>query len=323
MEGGGGYGVAVDIGATNTRVAVGDAGGRLLAKASFQTRSIKAPRELAEKIALHARELASRLGVEPSAVGVGTAGPLDPVRGRIVNSPNMPFKEIPLAEPLREELGLPVAVANDCNAAVIGEKTWGAGRGLDNLVYVTISTGIGGGAYVDGVLLLGKDGNAAEIGHIVVDSEERLVCGCGGRGHWEAYSSGSGIPRLAALLAQSSPDLWSRSMLSELGTIAAKDVFKAYRDGDPFAKLVIGEVRRYNAYGFAAVVNNYDPELITVGGSVALYNPDVLLRGLRRDVERYAINRVPEIELTPLGGDAVLLGALAIALGREEKVKPV
>ena len=300
---------------------MGDDEGRLLARSSFKTREISDPLGLARRIALEARRLLDETGVEAEALGIGTAGPLDPARGAIVNSPNMPFKEIPLAEPLREELGLPIAVANDCNAAVIGERTWGAGRGLGNLVYVTISTGIGGGVYVDGSLLLGKDGNAAEVGHVVVDSEERLVCGCGGRGHWEAYSSGSGIPRLAALLSQSSPGLWRKSVLSR-SEVTAKAVFDAYRRGDVFARLVVEEVKRFNAYGFAAIVNFYDPELITVGGSVALNNADILLEGLRGRVERYAINRVPEIRVTPLGGDAVLLGALAMALGFEEKVVP-
>ena len=303
-------------------MAIGDTQGKLLGLERFYTREIRSPGELASRIADAAKRLAARLGVDPVAAAVGTAGPLDPEKGEIVGSPNMPFKRIPLAEPLRELLGLPVTVLNDCNAAVVGERTWGAGKGLDNLVYVTISTGIGGGAYVDGELLLGKDGNAVEVGHIVVDSEERLVCGCGGRGHWEAYSSGTGIPRLAALLSQSSPELWEKSPLSSMGEFTAKEVFEAYRAGDRFAELVVSEVVRYNVYGFAAIVNYFDPELITVGGSVALNNADILLRGFRERVSGYTINRVPEIRVTPLGGDAVLLGALAVALGFEEKVRP-
>lgn len=316
------YGIAVDIGATYTRVALGNDAGKLLEVVKFKTRELKTPGEMAEKIAQVSRHLIAKYGVDAVGVGIGSAGPLDIEEGAIVNSPNMPFKRIPLVKPLRDSLGLPVALANDCNAAVVGERVWGAGKGYENVVYVTISTGIGGGAYVNGSLLLGKDGNAVEVGHIVVDSQERLVCGCGGRGHWEAYSSGSGIPRYALLLAEENPDLWSTSLLSGMGEITAKDVFEAYRRGDVFARKVIEDVLRYNDYGFSAIINLFDPEVLTIGGSVALNNSDIIIRPLGERLEKYLINRMPRIMPTPLGENVVLLGALAIALGKEEKILP-
>lgn len=316
------YGIAVDIGATYTRVALGDDTGRLLEVVKFRTRELKTPDEMSERIARISLDIIRKYSIKVEGVGIGSAGPLDVQQGEIVNSPNMPFKKIPLVKPLREKLGLPVALANDCNAAIVGEKVWGAGRGYENIVYVTISTGIGGGAYVNGSLLLGKDGNAVEVGHIVVDSQERLVCGCGGRGHWEAYSSGSGIPRYAHFLARENPDLWKRSLLSSLEEITAKDVFDAYRKGDSFARKILEDVLRYNDYGFSAIINYFDPDVLTIGGSVALNNKDILIEPLEKRVRKYLINRPPRIMPTPLGENVVLLGALAIALGKEKRILP-
>uniref|UniRef100_A0A7C4FFD9 ROK family protein n=1 Tax=Thermofilum pendens TaxID=2269 RepID=A0A7C4FFD9_THEPE len=314
------YAIAVDIGATNTRVALGSSEGELLEIVVFSTWEARSPEEYIARIARIAMELEKKHGVVAAGVGVGSPGPLDMKRGEVVNAPNMPFKRIEVVRLLREALKRPVAFANDAVTAAVGEKWWGLGRDKENLVYVTISTGIGGGVYVDGELLLGKEGNAHEIGHMVVDVEGRLVCGCGKRGHWEAYSSGRGIPSLARFLADADPALREGTSLPLGSTLTAKDVFDAFRKGDPLARRVVEWVNRFNACGFANIVNAYDPELITVGGSVALNNPDVLIQGLRDRVAEYAVNKVPEITLTKLGPNVGLLGALALGLGLEKKV---
>jgi glucokinase len=314
------YAIAVDIGATNTRVALGSSEGELLEVVVFSTWEERSPEEYIARIARIAVELERRHGVEAIGVGVGSPGPLDMKKGEVVNAPNMPFKRIEVVRLLREALGKPVAFANDAVTAAVGEKWWGMGQDKENLVYVTISTGIGGGVYVDGELLLGKEGNAHEIGHMVVDAEGRLTCGCGKRGHWEAYSSGRGIPNLARFLADTDPALREETSLPLGPELTAKEVFDAFRRGDPLARKVVEWVNRFNACGFANIVNAYDPELITVGGSVALNNPDVLLQGLRDRVAEYAVNRVPEITLTRLGANVGLLGALALGLGLEKKV---
>ncbi|MEM0257613.1 MAG: ROK family protein [Thermofilum sp.] len=314
------YAIAVDIGATNTRVALGSDDGELLEVVVFATWETRDPEEYIARIASIARELERKHRVEAAGVGVGSPGPLDIRRGEVVGAPNMPFRRIEVVRPLRELLGRPVAFANDAVTAAVGEKWWGGGRDVGNFVYVTISTGIGGGVYVDGELLLGKEGNAHEVGHTVVDAEERLECGCGRRGHWEAYSSGRGIPNLTRYLAELRPDLREETSLALDSGLSAKDVFEAFRRGDPLAREVITWVNRFNAYGFANIVDVYDPELIVVGGSVALNNQDILLEGLRRRVEKYAVNSVPEIVLTRLGGNVGILGALALGLGLEKKI---
>ena len=199
----------------------------------------------------------------------------------------------------------------------MGERDFGAGRGVENLVYVTISTGIGGGVYVDGHLLIGKDGNAHEIGHITIDMEGRLQCGCGKRGHWEAYCSGMNIPNYVRLLLEGKDQKTvEKSLLMKLAggyrqKITAKGLYDAAKAGDPLSKEFVEKIGELDAIGFANIINAYDPELITVGGTVTLKNPDLVMEPIHKHVEKYALNRLPEIRITPLGEDVGLYGALA------------
>jgi glucokinase len=303
---------AVDIGATNIRVASGDKNG-LKSKLKEQTDRLHGSTGVSKQIA----RLIKQLKIEPEAIGVGSIGPLNDLEGAIINTPNYPFKNIPIVNPLREEFSVPVKLLNDCAAAVIGERRFGAGRGLKNIFYVTISTGLGGGAIVDGNLLKGKDGNAPEIGHIVIDPWSEIVCGCGCKGHWEAFSSGSNIPRYARYLIEKR-GITESALFSvsgpDLSSLTAEKLFSVALKGDMTAKMILQEIGEVNAVGFADIVNAFDPELITVGGSVVLNNVDLILKPIREKIGKYLINRCPEILVTPLGGDAVLIGALTACL---------
>ncbi len=303
---------AVDIGATNVRATSGDEDG-LREKTSERTDRDHGANGVSAQIIRMIRSL--EIG-ELVSIGIGSIGPIDICTGSIVNTPNFPFKTVPVIEPLTFEFHVPVRMLNDCSAAVLGEQRFGAGKGIRNLAYVTLSTGLGGGAIVDGHLLVGKDGNAVEIGHITIDPGSPLVCGCGCRGHWEAYCSGDNIPNFARLLLEGRED---SSLLLELAGgdptgITAKILFNAAKKGDPAAKHVVSKIGEVNAVGFADIVNAYDPELVTVGGSIALRNPDLILQPILKNIDRHLINRRPDIKITPLGDDAVLYGALALAI---------
>jgi glucokinase len=303
---------AVDIGATNIRVASGDENGLEL-KFQEQTDRLHGSAGVSKQIA----RLIKQLKIEPEAIGIGSIGPLNIREGAIINTPNYPFKNIPIVNPLHEEFGIPVKLLNDCAAAVIGERRFGAGRGLENIFYVTISTGLGGGAIVDGNLLKGKDGNAPEIGHIVIYPGSEIVCGCGCKGHWEAFSSGSNIPRYARYIVEkqgiTESDLFSVAG-PDLSGLTAEKLYSVALKGDRAADMIVNEIGEVNAVGFADIVNAFDPELITVGGSVVLNNVDLILNPIREKIGKYLINRCPEIMVTPLGGEAVLLGALTACL---------
>jgi len=254
---------------------------------------------------------------EPISIEIGSIGPIDQKEGIITNTPNYPFNNIPILEPLIDKYKVPVTIVNDCASAVKGEQTFGAGQGLSNLVYVTIITGLGGGAIVNDHLLLGKDGNAVEVGHFTVDSDSDIVCGCGCRGHWEAFSSGKNIPAFAKTLLKELD--WKNGSLYKLSegkpeNLTAIKIYDAAKLGDKYARMIVDKIGEINAIGFANVINAYDPELITIGGSIALNNPKLSLNPIMENIEKHTINRVPEIKLTSLGQDAVLIGALALAM---------
>jgi glucokinase len=240
-------------------------------------------------------------------IGIGSIGPLNLKGGEIVKAPNLPFARIALVKPLSEKFNLPVHLLNDCTTAVWGEKIYGAGKQVKNLVYITLSTGIGGGAIVDDHLLLGKDANAVEIGHMSIDFAG-LECSCGGIGHWEAYCSGSNIPRFVRYR------LGGKKVKGILKAkeISAKLLFDAAKAGDRIALKIVEEIGMLNAIGFANVINAYDPELITVGGAIALANPKLVLEPIKKYLSDYALNKIPKIRITPLGEDVTLYGAVAL-----------
>lgn len=308
------YVVGVDVGATYTRVGLFSPEGRLVEKVRFETPRTGGELAIASAIASAIEGLLSRWGGSLKSIGVGTIGPLDITSGDVVGAPNAPIGRFKIREPLESLFGVDVYVVNDCVAAAWAEYLVGAGRGFRNVVYITISTGIGGGAVVDGHLLLGKDGNAHEVGHIVLDLSGRFRCGCGGLGHWEAIASGANIPRALEVLARewrgAATEAYRRALGGSLGP---EELFRLWRAGDGFAEFAVEFLAEVNAAGIASVVNVYDPEVLTVGGSIALRNPDFVEISIAR-VSRYVVNRRPSITLTPLGEDAVLVGAALISI---------
>jgi glucokinase len=255
-------------------------------------------------------------------IGIASIGPLDLKKGGMAKPTNLPYDFVPLVGPLSDEFGAAAVLVNDAKAAAWGEKIYGAGKDHENMVFVTISTGIGGGAIVDGHLMIGKDGNASEVGHAVVDPQGKLTCGpgCGKRGHWESYCSGRNIPNFANLLAKEEVARRGRSDLKAIIDEGYKlpnaaQVFHFATKKDWFAREVVRKIGVFNAMGIANVTNLYDPSLITLGGGVALNNPAQILGYIKKLTPKYTMNRLPEIKITSLGDDAGLLGALSLALG--------
>lgn len=317
-------GVAVDIGATQIRVCLGDENGVLHWRSSRRLTFPQRVEEFVDQVIRAVREGLDRCPSPELLAGIGLAstGPLDLEKGGMARPSNIPYDFVPLVGPVESAFGYRVVLMNDANAAALGERTFGAGKGHENLVYVTISSGIGGGAIVDGHLLMGKGGNAAEIGHLVVDPAGRLRCGCGRSGHWEAYCSGKNIPNFARLLARVTTGGSEQSVASLLGSGEWRGdsaaIFSAAHAGNEFGMRVIAEVGRLNAMGVANAVNMFDPSLITIGGGVALAHPDLVLTPIREFVPTYSVNRVPDIVITPLGDDAGVLGALSLVFNRQE-----
>ena len=316
------YVIGVDLGGTWTRVVLSDINGNFIEKIAEKVDTSRSE-AISKQIVRLTRLLCKKNHVDVKVlrgVGIASAGPLIQKEGVLVNPTNLPFKRVSLTKPITEELAIPSCLINDCVGAALAENLFGAAKGFDNHVYITIGTGIGGGAIVNGTLLLGKEGNGHEVGHLTIDYEGRLTCGCGKRGHWEAYCSGRNIPNFIRMrfkevgkkaVKQSSLFLRVRGKLSEL---KAADFFAAAKQGDPLSLKLANEIGILNAIGFANVINAYDPSLITVGGTVALKNKKMILTPIRKYVKDYAVNTVPRIAITPLGKDAGIYGAVAAAL---------
>ncbi|MFN3805288.1 MAG: ATP-dependent glucokinase [Pyrobaculum sp.] len=285
--------LGIDVGATWTRALLVDKSGVAWRRAKIRT-GVNPVADISEVVE----------GWQFDAIGVGSIGPLDLKRGWVVNSPNSPARQFPLVEPLKR-FGKPVVVANDCVAAVWGEYVFR--HPVENLVYITLSTGVGVGAVVNGVLLLGKDGNAHELGHAVINFKSGRRCGCGGVGHLEAYVGGAHMS-----------SLYKEAYGVEL---EPAEIFGRYRAGDVGAREFLDMWLDALAAGVATVTAAYDPELLVVGGSIALHNWDVVGVELEKRLGKYLGVRKPEVTQASFGDDEVAVGAAALAFRTPETLK--
>lgn len=304
----------VDLGATNIRVIVADADGETLG--SHRQNAPRGPTGLAvtEAILESLREACAAAAIQPTdiaAIGIAAAGRLDLTEG-LVEPTNIPVEEVPLRGPVSNLLETDeIHLHKDVAAGVIGER-YHAERNPDDMVYLTISSGIATGIAVDGSILGGWDGNAGEVGHTTIDPAGRRTCGCGHDGHWEAYCSGTNIPGYARLLWNDA-DRPETGIPIEAEDFDAADVF-AHACEDAFADRVIERLAEWNALGVANVVHAYAPLVVSVGGAVALNNEEWVVDPIRERLAGLVMTNVPEIRLTELGDDVVVQGALASAL---------
>jgi len=305
-----------DLGATHIRAVVGDADGTVLA--SYKRDTPRGPTGIAvtEAVLGALRGACDNADVEPQdivAAGIGSLGPLDLADGVVENPANLPdtINRIPLTGPVKKLFDTDrVYLHNDANAGLIGERFY-ADRNPDDMVYLTISSGIGAGVAVDGNVLSGWDGNAGEVGHLTIDPHGFMTCGCGHDGHWEAYCSGDNIPHYARQLHREDPV--ETALPIETSGFDAADVFE-HHGSDDFATHVLEQIAHWNAIGVANIVHAYAPLVISVGGAVAINNPDQVLDPIRARLDEMVMANIPEIQLTEYGDDVVVRGALASAL---------
>ena len=302
----------VDVGASKIRAVVGSETGQIEARVSAETPMAGSEEGVTEIVLRSLGEVLERAALEPEEIagcGIGAIGPLDMVRGEIVDSANLTTarERIPLVEPVERLLSAEVSLWNDANAGVIGERFY-AERSPDDMVYLTLSTGVGAGVCIDGRVVSGWDGNAAEVGHLVVEVGG-LECSCGGQGHWEAYASGANLPRHARAVAANQPvetDL-------NLETLTAETLYAAY-GSDPLATMVLDRTNAYNLAGIVNLVHAYAPLVIVVGGAVARENPALVVDPIDEALADRVMSNVPEVKLTALGDESCVKGALAAAI---------
>jgi glucokinase len=314
--------LGIDIGGTNLVVgSVAEDGSSMVAAASEPTHSEAGATDVVDRlVGLAERAIATTRREAPGAeiigVGVGAPGPLDTRRGIVLLTPNLGWVNMPLRQLIHDRLGLPAALDNDANCAVLGEWWVGAARGARHAIGITIGTGIGGGLIIDGQLYHGASDVAGEIGHTTIDTEGRR-CKCGNYGCLEAYASGPNIALRAVEELEAGAESRLRALVDgDLQKITAQTVYQAAADGDELALEVVNDTAKFLGVGIGNLLNVYNPEVVVVCGGVTLAG-DHLFEPLRREVARRAFKpAVTACRIVPgeLSGTAGVYGAAKVFL---------
>ncbi|NOZ29469.1 MAG: ROK family protein [Chloroflexi bacterium] len=316
------YYLTVDLGGTQIRAALCDAEGHIHRRVHDLTRPTEGRDAVIGRIQ---GAISQALGDTPrdqvQGIGIAAPGPLDPKQGVIIFAPNLhDWHNVPLRQIIQEHFGIPTHLGNDANLAALAEHRFGAGRGVHNLIYITVSTGIGGGIICDDRLLLGERGFAAEIGHHTIDADG-MRCNCGNVGCLETLSSGPAIARMAREAIEHGQESLLREMSGDdLDQITGKMVHEAALQGDSLAVHVLHRAGHYLGVGIVNLLHLFNPAMIIIGGSVAkagdfLFDPMwETIRDRSHPIYWENLRIVPP----QLGDDVGLLGALALALSERE-----
>jgi glucokinase len=307
--------VGIDVGGTKIAGGVVDENGAILATARRVS-----PATDTDAIERNIEDLVDELRgtFDIAAVGIGAAGFVDSTRSTVLFAPNLAWRDEPLRADLEKRIGLPVVVENDANAAAWGEFTYGAGEDVSDSLLVTLGTGVGGGIVLNGELHRGAFGVAAEIGHMRVVPDGRL-CGCGNRGCWEQYASGTALVRDTRDQARQG-SLIARSLVDRAGGdvegITGPLITEAARDGDAFAQEQLASLGRWVGEGIASLTAVLDPAVVVLGGGVSEAG-DLLLDPVRAHFRANLTGRsyrpALEVRAAQLGNKAGMIGAADLA----------
>ena len=308
------YGFGVDLGGTTVKIACFDETGSMLAKWEIPTVTEGSGSQILPDIAASIQQYIAQKTIDPAdiiGVGIGVPGPVNS-RGVVNKCVNLGWGVFNIAEDLSKLVGFPVKAGNDANVAALGEFWKGGGRGCDNMVFVTLGTGVGGGIVVEGKLLHGAHGSGAEIGHLVLNRNETARCGCGKQGCVEQYCSATGIVRMAKLALEGYTGI---SRLQRFDPLTCKDIFDCGKAGDELALQILDQYYAYMGEFLANVCNVVDPDAVVLGGGVSRAG-QMLLDGTRPYFDKYVFHaaRGARFALASLGNDAGAYGAFKLAL---------
>jgi glucokinase len=299
--------LGLDIGGTKLAAGVVDDSGRVHSFLVTPSEAARGPEEMLPRLFELGRRAVEESDLAIEAVGIGCGGPLDAAKGLLLSPPHLPgWRDVPVTALAEQVFGRPATLENDATAAAAAEHRYGAGVGVRNMIYLTLSTGVGGGIVVDGRLYRGAVGNGGELGHVTVDWHGRECRGCGRRGCLEAYVSGTSIAE--------------RSREAGLPYATAEEVAAAARTGDAPAVAVWDETVEALACGLTSIVNLFEPELVVVGGGVARAG-EQLLGPARAWVLEHAMGPAGgavRIVAAALGDQVGVVGAAAIVYDRAQ-----
>lgn len=309
--------LAIDLGGTKIITGVVAIEGKVIARSYCLTLAAEGPEAVTGRLLEAVSETLSRARLKKSelaGVGIAAAGIIEAKKGIISTSPNLPgWNDVPLRDIIAERLGLATYLVNDASAAALGEHFFGAGKGLNNLIYLTVSTGIGGGIIVGGRLYTGTDGCAGELGHMAIEAYGPQ-CHCGNFGCLEALASGWAVAGEAKRrVSRGERSCITELVDGELEGITAEVVSLAARQGDPLARDIINKAANYLGVGLANLINIFNPELIVIGGGLSNMG-DMLLKPARKVAKERAFKlplRTVRVVRALLGSDAEMMGAAA------------
>jgi len=318
--------LSIDIGGTKIASAVVDPGGRILAKGRVETPESESETALCDAVEGVARNVMDGAGIildDVGAIGVSSAGIIDTSEGVVVFSPNVPaLRRTPLRSMLRERFGKDVSLGNDATLAALGEWEYGLHRSVADMVYVTVSTGIGGGIISGGRLLEGACGAAGEVGHMTIDVDGP-ECPCGRKGCWEALAAGRALAeRTVRRIEEGNHSLIAELAGGDMDRVDAHLVAIAAAQGDALAQEMIAITAHYVGIGLANLINLLNPQMIVLGGGVTKIGAPLLEPAARIARERAYVTWACEVDIRTamLGDDSPLLGAAVLAMGHQQVV---
>lgn len=306
------YVVGVDLGGTKIYTALVKLDGSIVKEVTVPTEANRGEDVVLDKILKTIDEVINGIDINDiQSIGIGSPGPLDVENGLIVYTPNLPFKNFNIVKPIVDKYNLKTYLDNDANVATLGEFMFGAGKGSKNMVFITVSTGIGGGAIINGNLFRGSTSNALEIGHATV-MKGGPRCGCGNTGCSEAVASGTAIMKRAKEAVASKIE----TSLKNYEDVTTKEVFIEAKNGDQVAKDILDEALAYLGITVANTANTFDPDKIVIGGGVS-EGGQLVFDKIEEEMSRRCLKTIYnhcKIEKALLGGKAGVLGAAALAI---------
>jgi len=306
---------AIDLGGTKIAAAIVDRSGSIISSLRHPTLASEGREAVLKRMCHILEEAAAQAGIsieQLKGIGIGVPGVVDLGAGTVEGFANLPgWEGFQLRRFFQQRCEIPVMVDNDANAAALGENLFGAGKDCLEMLYITISTGIGGGIISNGRIVRGASGAAGEIGHIVIDPSGR-ECKCGNYGCWETVSSGTAIAaEIKSMISKGEHTIAAELALD--GEIKAEHIFEAYRRGDSLAAQVVERALNYTGLGVANLVNVLNPEIVVLGGGVAQVG-DLILDAVRRKVSELAFGSAINVKIQPaiLGLEVGVVGAASL-----------
>lgn len=313
------YLIGIDLGGTKIHTALTTKEGVILKEAVLPTRAEEGEEKVLERILQSIEEVIEKGAIrraELLSIGIGAPGLIDQKKGVILTAANLPFENYPLAEAIQGAYQVPVKVENDGNAALLGEYHLGERKKTKNLVYITVSTGVGGAAMVEGNLLLGAKGAAFEVGHMPLVKDSSILCGCGQYGHVESYVSGTGIRRAMERALRSG----EKSSIKEGTLFGTREIYEASKMGDALSFKILEEAYAYLGMMVSQVLTILNPEVVILGGGVSFIGEDFLKR-VQHHTQKHTlplIYEACEIRLSSFKEKTGVMGAVAVALAAME-----